>query len=173
MFRDDEALLDIVRAADLILRFKQDVDEDSFYNDLKTQSAILHQLLIMVEAVKRLSRPFRQAHLKLIGNPLRVYEMSSLTLITPLTSNWFGKLPIRTCLISYNSFSHYCLEKKINTFAPCYPAPLLPASFPIIASATACVPVAAEPSGSSLMSPLCKRGFDRRSMAAAAAACLR
>lgn len=59
---DDEALLDIARAANLVLIFKQDVDENSFHQDLKTQSAILHQLLIMGEAVKRLSMPFREAH---------------------------------------------------------------------------------------------------------------
>lgn len=62
MPRDDEVLLDIARAANLILIFKEDVDEDAFYDDLKTQSAILHQLLIMGEAVKRLSMPFRRAH---------------------------------------------------------------------------------------------------------------
>ncbi len=62
MFRDDETLLDIARAANLVLIFKQGVAEDSFYNDLKTQSAILHQLLIMGEAVKRLSMSFRATH---------------------------------------------------------------------------------------------------------------
>ena len=41
MSRDDETLLDIARAANLIVLFKQDVVEDSFYDDLKTQSAIL------------------------------------------------------------------------------------------------------------------------------------
>jgi uncharacterized protein with HEPN domain len=62
MSRDDETLLDIARAANLVLLFKQDVTKKSFYNDLKTQSAILHQLLIMGEAVKRLSLPFRDTH---------------------------------------------------------------------------------------------------------------
>lgn len=62
MFRDDETLLDIARAANLVLLFKQGVTEESFYKDLKTQSAILHQLLIMGEAVKRLSLPFRDVH---------------------------------------------------------------------------------------------------------------
>jgi len=33
-----------------------------FNADLKTQSAILHQIIILGEAVKRLSRQFRQAH---------------------------------------------------------------------------------------------------------------
>jgi uncharacterized protein with HEPN domain len=62
MFRDDETLLDIAQAANLVLTFKQDMDRDAFYDDLKTQSAILHQLLIMGEAVKRLSMPFRDQH---------------------------------------------------------------------------------------------------------------
>ena len=49
MPRDDEILLDIARAASLILQFKQDVSEDDFYQDLKTQSAILHQLLVFYD----------------------------------------------------------------------------------------------------------------------------
>jgi len=62
MARDAEALLDIERAASLILHFKQDLTEGAFHSDLKTQSAILHQLLIMGEAVKRLSSSFRDKH---------------------------------------------------------------------------------------------------------------
>ena len=62
MPRDPEILLDINQAAALILTFKQNMTEDAFYNDLKTQSAILHQLLVMGEAVKRLSMSFRANH---------------------------------------------------------------------------------------------------------------
>ena len=57
--RDTAVLLDIARAARLILEFKGDMDKDSFMQDQKTQSAILHQLLIIGEAVKRLSDEFR------------------------------------------------------------------------------------------------------------------
>ena len=38
------------------------LDLPAFLADAKTQSAVLHQLLILGEAVKRLSAPFREAH---------------------------------------------------------------------------------------------------------------
>lgn len=62
MVRDEAVLLDIFRAAQLVLEFSQDMDKGSFFNDLKTQSAILHQLMVIGEAVKRLSTEFRARH---------------------------------------------------------------------------------------------------------------
>ena len=62
MQRDDATLLDIVRAAQLILEFTSGVQRVSFQADLKTQSAVLHQLLVIGEAVKRLSNAFRETH---------------------------------------------------------------------------------------------------------------
>ena len=62
MTRDSASLLDIARATQLILDFKQGMTKAQFLNDLKTQSAVLHQLLIIGEAVKRLSETFRQQH---------------------------------------------------------------------------------------------------------------
>jgi uncharacterized protein with HEPN domain len=62
MSRDEASLLDIARAAGLILAFKEGLDEAAFYSDLKTQSAILHQLLVLGESVKRLSDAFRAEH---------------------------------------------------------------------------------------------------------------
>src|SRR5215813_13391875 len=62
MPRDDATLLDILRAARLTVAFKGDLDQSAFLNDLKTQSAILHQLLVLGEAVKRLSEEFRTNH---------------------------------------------------------------------------------------------------------------
>ena len=59
MGRDEAVLLDIVRAAHLIAEFRQGMDKAAFLKDLKTQSAILHQLMVMGEAVKRLSVEFR------------------------------------------------------------------------------------------------------------------
>jgi len=41
MVRDEAVLLDIVRAAQLALEFRQDMDKASFFGDLKTQSALL------------------------------------------------------------------------------------------------------------------------------------
>lgn len=62
MPRDDATLLDILKAARLAVMFKGDLDKAAFLDDLKTQSAILHQLLVLGEAVKRLSEEFRVSH---------------------------------------------------------------------------------------------------------------
>ena len=62
MSRDNTTLLDILRAARLILEFTGVTDKASFLKDRKTQSAILHQLLILGEATKRISEGFRSLH---------------------------------------------------------------------------------------------------------------
>lgn len=63
MKRDQATLLDVHRAGQLALRFAQDVpDAHAFSEDLKTRAAVLHQLLVLGEAVKRLSYAFREAH---------------------------------------------------------------------------------------------------------------
>lgn len=62
MRRDDATILDILRAARRITEFKGNTDKATFLKDTKTQSAILHQLLIFGEAVKRLSDQFRKDH---------------------------------------------------------------------------------------------------------------
>jgi uncharacterized protein with HEPN domain len=62
MPRDDATLLDILRAARLAVAFIGDLDKPAFLHDLKTQSAVLHQLLVLGEAVKRLSEGFRTSH---------------------------------------------------------------------------------------------------------------
>ena len=59
MSRDAATLLDIARSAQLIIDFKQGMDKTAFANDLKTQSAIAHQLMVIGEAVKRLSPELR------------------------------------------------------------------------------------------------------------------
>jgi len=43
MPRDDATLLDILRAARLVIVFTGDLDKPAFLADLKTQSASLHQ----------------------------------------------------------------------------------------------------------------------------------
>jgi uncharacterized protein with HEPN domain len=62
MRRDESSLLDIAKAGRLTLAFMRDITKAAFFDDLKTQSAVLHQLLVMGEAVKRLSREFRAQH---------------------------------------------------------------------------------------------------------------
>ena len=62
MPQDDAAIIDVVRAARLAVSFKQGLSKDEFLQDLKTQSAVLHQLMVMGEAVKRLSPSYRDQH---------------------------------------------------------------------------------------------------------------
>jgi len=62
MSRDDAYLLDIVIAGKLALSFIEDMPKQAFEQDLKTKSATLHQLLVMGEAVKRLSDEFKAKH---------------------------------------------------------------------------------------------------------------
>ena len=60
--RDSTALLDIVLAAGKVLNYIQGYDKTRFLSDDKTQSAVVFQLLIVGEAVKRLSFEFRDKH---------------------------------------------------------------------------------------------------------------
>lgn len=62
MPRDDAHLLDILKAARLAIEFKGPAEKAEFLEDAKTQSAVLHQLLIIGEAVKRISPESRAAH---------------------------------------------------------------------------------------------------------------
>jgi uncharacterized protein with HEPN domain len=62
MQRDEATLLDIARSARLVLAFIRGLTKAAFLDDLKTQSAVLHQLMIIGEAVKRLSHEFRMQY---------------------------------------------------------------------------------------------------------------
>jgi uncharacterized protein with HEPN domain len=62
MLRDEAHLQDILRASNLALQFIRGITKESFLKDEKTQSSILHQLLIIGEAVRRLSNDFRKVH---------------------------------------------------------------------------------------------------------------
>jgi len=62
MQRDEATLLDIAQAARLVLAFIQGMTKRAFLRDLKTQSSVLYQLVVMGEAVKRLSHEFRAQH---------------------------------------------------------------------------------------------------------------
>ena len=59
---DDATVLDILTAARLAIRFAEGIDLAGFLADEKTQSAVIHQLLVMGEAAKRLSPEFRAKH---------------------------------------------------------------------------------------------------------------
>jgi uncharacterized protein with HEPN domain len=60
--RDDIVLNDILNAAQLVAAFVEGFERDSFLGDWKTRSAVLYQLTVVGEAVKRLSAEFRLAH---------------------------------------------------------------------------------------------------------------
>lgn len=60
--RDSATLNGMVQAASFILEFQQGLDWVAFTADFKTQSAIIHQFLVMGEAVKRLTKEFRTLH---------------------------------------------------------------------------------------------------------------
>src|SRR5439155_26686179 len=62
LYRDEAHLLDILKAARLAVEFKGAAEKADFLEDAKTQSAVLHQLLVIGEAVKRLSPELRAAH---------------------------------------------------------------------------------------------------------------
>ena len=60
--RDDIVLKDIVNAARLVAAFVDGFNRDTFVDDWKTRSAVLYQLTVIGEAVKRLSDDFRARH---------------------------------------------------------------------------------------------------------------
>lgn len=62
MPRDDATIVDILKAARMADSFVIGVSQELFLQDSKTQSAVLHQLLVLGEAVKRLSEEFRNQH---------------------------------------------------------------------------------------------------------------
>lgn len=70
MSRDEATLLDIWEAAQKVLRFRGELERDRFMDDEKTQSAILHQLLVIGEATKRLSSDLRDAHPEIPWKPM-------------------------------------------------------------------------------------------------------
>lgn len=62
MWRDDAALVDIVQAASRIAAFIEGVDETSFTANAEKHWAVVAQLLIIGEAVGRLSGEFTSSH---------------------------------------------------------------------------------------------------------------
>jgi len=62
MWRNDATLLDIAQAARRIVMFVQNVDEAAFTANAEKHWAVVAQLLIMGEAVARLSEELKTAH---------------------------------------------------------------------------------------------------------------
>ena len=62
MLRDQEALIDILEAIKLILKYADGLDFDALANNIEKQDAILRRISIIGEATKRLSADFRIQH---------------------------------------------------------------------------------------------------------------
>lgn len=62
MKSDWASLLDALIFAKQILNFTEDMDQEEFEADLKTQAAILYEISILGEAYRRLSDEFREAY---------------------------------------------------------------------------------------------------------------
>ncbi len=62
MQRDTALLVDMTRAARQIVLFMGQMDFEQFHRDAKTQSAIIHQFLIIGEIAKLLSDEFKKAN---------------------------------------------------------------------------------------------------------------
>ena len=60
--RDRASLLDIMQAAQRAQLFVENVSWEAFVVDFKTQSAVLYQIAILGEAVKRLSPQLRSQY---------------------------------------------------------------------------------------------------------------
>ena len=71
MNRDQEILIDIIRACNLIQEFCQDLDFLAFERDIKTQSSVLYQIVIIGEAINRLSLEFAQSNPQVPINAIR------------------------------------------------------------------------------------------------------
>jgi uncharacterized protein with HEPN domain len=62
MERNPAILLDIARFAETIGQLTEGMDEAMFCADIRTQLAVLYELTVLGEAVKRLSPEFRDRH---------------------------------------------------------------------------------------------------------------
>lgn len=60
--KDQASLIDIINACRKIIKYKNGLDKQAFLKNDQVQSAILYQLLIIGEAVKRLSFELRNRH---------------------------------------------------------------------------------------------------------------
>jgi len=60
--RDKEYLADIVEAVERIVAYTRELTYEEFLTDRKTQDAVLRNLQVMGEAVKKLSAPVKQLH---------------------------------------------------------------------------------------------------------------
>jgi uncharacterized protein with HEPN domain len=72
MQRDKASLLDTARSATLVMEFVSGMDKITLAEDVKTQAAILYEIIIIMgEAVKRLSTEFIDEHPEILWGEIR------------------------------------------------------------------------------------------------------
>lgn len=62
MERDKAFILDALIFAERILEFTSEMDEEMFANDLKTQAAVLYEISVLGEAMRRISPEFQKQY---------------------------------------------------------------------------------------------------------------
>ena len=62
MEKDKAFILDALIFAERILEFTSEMDEEMFANDLKTQAAVLYEISVLGEAMRRISPEFQQQY---------------------------------------------------------------------------------------------------------------
>ena len=90
MNTNHEAILDLIKACNLIIKFCANLDEISFLDDEKTQSSVLYQIVIIGEAVNRLTPDF-------IGNYPQIPFKAALSAL-------WGKLYLKLHFFSSSLF---------------------------------------------------------------------
>ncbi len=62
MHRDESTVIDIAQGAKAIIDFTDGFSRETFLDDLRTRSAVLYQLLVIGEGVKRLSSDLKERY---------------------------------------------------------------------------------------------------------------
>lgn len=70
MPRDEAFIFDIVEAANRVLEFVAGSDQVAFNSDYRTQSAVSYQIMIIGEAVGRISTEYRGLHPEIPWRPM-------------------------------------------------------------------------------------------------------
>ena len=93
MQRDTSLLLDMFRATSRIVQFKGELTFERFRTDAKTQSAIIHQFLLIDEVAKLISDDFKKKIRRFHGRLWHVCGISSYITIVEWICGRYGKLP--------------------------------------------------------------------------------
>lgn len=106
------SLFDILESSKNCLEFTKGMSFESFENDLKTTAAVLHQIMIIGEAVKRLGHEFTEKYhilpwKEMAGTRdilIHHYEDSDLSIVWHIVKNELPKaiLKIERILIDLN-----------------------------------------------------------------------